>query len=335
MNATLAVSMPVKGAGPREAVDLARRAGDWGYSACWASEVQGPDAFTLLGALAVATDLQLGVAVVPVQTRSTMVLGMSAVTLAQLSGGRFALGVGASSEQIVSRWAGEPYDAPLTQVRETVEALRPILRGERASYDGRFVQMGGYKPHAEPPAPIPLFVGALNQKSLRQVGEIADGVCLNQLPPGKVPMVLDEVREGAKQAGRDLDEEGFAVMARLFCAVTDDVPAARKAVKREFAPYVATSGYNRFYRWLGYEEEAEGVAAAAEEGDREAMVEALSDRLVDEVFVLGDADEVSARVHDYVDNGVTTAAISVLSPGIEEAEKTLRAVAERWSPGQR
>ncbi|MGH3440748.1 MAG: LLM class F420-dependent oxidoreductase [Nitriliruptorales bacterium] len=335
-DATLAVDLPTAaGIAPGDALSLVRAARDWGYEACWTSEVQGPDAFTMLGALAATADFELGVAVVPVQTRTPMVLGMTAVTLAQLTGGRFTLGIGASSEVIVERWAGQPFDAPLVHVRETVEALRPILRGERSKFEGRYVRVGGFKPHAAPPAAVPLFLGSLNRRSLRQAGELGDGVCLNQLAPRHVPALLEHVRDGAGAAGRELrfgaGPDRFGVMARLFCAVTDDVPAARQVVKTIFGPYLATAVYNRYYRSIGYEEEAEAVAAAAARGDREGIVAGMSDRLVDDCFVLGGPREVAEKVRAYVDNGVTTVSIAVLNPDPDGAVTTLRAIAEGWA----
>lgn len=328
-DATLSISLPVPGLGTAEGLELVRAAHELGYSGCWASEVQGPDAFTQLGALAATTDMQLGVAVVPVQTRTTMVLGMSAVTLAELSRGRFIMGIGSSSELIAGDWAGQPFDAPYTHVRETVEALGPLLAGERASYEGRFVEMKGYRPHVTPDEPVSLYVAALGPRMLALAGELGDGVCLNQLAPQHVDTMLEQVRKGATE-GRGGLPNGFGVMARLFCAVTDDLERTRQIVKRTFAPYLATSVYNAFYSRLGYEEEAEAVADAAEARDRDAMTAAMSDRLVDDIFVLGDADAVTGKVKDYVGAGVTDPVISPVIPGREPALTTLRAIAERW-----
>ncbi len=323
----LALSLPIAGVDPREGVDLARTAAERGYTAVWGSEVQGPDAFTTLGALAVATDLDLGVAVVPAQTRTALVLAMSAISLAELSQGRFTLGIGASSELIVERWAGQPFDRPLTAVRETVAALKPVLAGERTELQGEVISIGGYRAHATPPGGrVPLVVGALNPKACRAVGEMqVDGVCLNQLAPHHVPMVLDEVARGA---GGTLPDD-YQVVARLFCAVTDDVPAARELVKATFAPYILARAYNRFYRWLGYEEAADGVLAA--KGDRRAMAAAISDELVDEVFCLGTVSQVAAKVAAYCEAGVTTPVIHPLALGREQAEATLWPLAEAWS----
>jgi len=328
-DATLAVTVPVPGLTARDSLDLARTASQWGYQAAWGSEVDGPDAFTLLGALAATTDYQLGVAVLPVQTRTVFVIGMSAVSLAQLSGGRFALGVGASSEVLVSRFGGQPFDRPLTHLREAIEALRPILRGERSTFDGSYVKVGGYKTPTPPPAPVPLYLGSLNPKSLRLAGELADGLCINQIAPKHVPAMLDEVRAGAKEAGRELPSD-FPVVARLFCLVTDDAPSARQIVKMIFAPYVATSVYNKFYRWMGYEEEAEAIAQAAKAKDREGMAKAFSDRIAEDLFVIGTAEEVVARLREYVEAGVTVPVIAPMAVSPEMAAQTLQAIGERW-----
>ena len=321
----LALSLPLTGVDARSAVDVAREAERRGYTACWASEVNGPDAFTTLGALAVATDLELGVAVVPAQTRATFVLGMTACSLAELSGGRFTLGIGSSSEVIVDRWAGAPFDKPLTAVRESVEALRPLLSGERSTLEGEVIHVGGYKPHAPPPGRVPLVVGALNPRSCRMVGRLGvDGVALNQLGPSHVGPVLEQVAAGAGGALPD----DYRVVARLFCAVTDDVAGTREIVKSVFAPYVATSVYNRFYRWLGYEDVADAVLEAA--GDRAAMAAAMSDELVDELFCLGTADEVAGKVAAYAEAGVTVPVIQPLGMDRAQAEHTLWALADAY-----
>jgi probable F420-dependent oxidoreductase len=327
----LAVTAPLSGCSARESLEVAQRAREWGYRSVWASEVDGPDAFTLLGALAATTDLDLGVGVVPVQTRTVFTLGMTAVSLAQLSGGRFALGIGASSEVLVNRFGGQPFDRPLQHLREAALALRPILRGERSTFEGRHVRVGGYKPPTPPPAPVPLFFGSLNPRSLRLTGELADGLCVNQIAPHHVPAMLEEVRAGAKASGRELPPD-LPVMARLFCLVTDDAPAARAAVARTFAAYVATSVYNRFYRWMGYEEEAEAIAAAAAARDREGMVAAFTDRMARDLFAIGDADAVVARLREYVDAGVTIPVVAPLSSDASSAATVLREIGERWEP---
>ncbi|MGI9018424.1 MAG: LLM class F420-dependent oxidoreductase [Euzebya sp.] len=326
MTHTLAVSPSFGGCSLEQSLSISQEAGDWGYEAAWVDEVVGHDAFALLAALAVRTDLHLGVAVVPVQTRAAFVLARAALTIAELTGGRFSLGIGASSEVLVTRFAGLPWTKPLTNVREMAAALKPILAGERSTFDGELVQVHGFKYGLPAPMPVPLLLGSLNPKSLRLAGEVADGVCLNQMAPKHVGKMMEEVKAGATEAGRTLPDD-FPVVARLMTVVTDDVPAATTMLKHNFAPYAATTGYNRFFRWLGYTQEADGIAAAAERGDKQAMVDAYSDRMAHDVLIIGDEDHVASRVREYFDSGVTVAAIEPLAPGPDEVRRTLRAAA--------
>lgn len=326
----IAFSLGPTNLGARAVVDTARRVEALGVTSAWASEVTGPDAFTLLGAVATATDLELGVAVVPAQTRSVFALAMSALSLADLTDGRFTLGIGASSETLVQRFAGVAYERPLTWVREVATALRPVLAGGRTTFHGDLIDIGGYRYPIPNTPTVPLWFGSLNERSLRLTGELADGLCLNQFAPHHLPRMLDEVRAGAAAAGRDLPPD-FPVMARLFVAVTDDVPGARDVVRALFAPYVANAGYNRFYRWMGYEEAADAIATAADTGDRSAMAAALTDDIIDDLFVLGTAEQVAARVGQYVEAGLTVPALEVLAPSPDAVVADMAAVLDAAS----
>lgn len=323
---TLAVSLPVAGIPLDQTVDFVRDCVDLGYDAVWGSEVQGPDFATILGAVAGAKlDVDLGVIVIPVQTRSAWLIAATAATLAQMTGGRFSLGLGTSSELIVEQWSGVPFERPLTQLRETVEAVRTILSGERLDMDGEFVTGHGYKLFGPTP-PVPLIVGALNPASLRQAGAIGDGVALNQSAPEHLPTILGEVRQGAEEAGKNFDE--MPVVSRIFCMVTDDAPAGREMVRNIFAPYAATTVYNRFFRWLGFEAEMDGVREAFGRKDRAGAAAALSDEFVKSIYVIGDANYVASRVQAYIDNGVTVPVIQPLALGRDDATRTLAAVAQ-------
>ncbi len=325
----LSLSLGPTAVGSAAVVDVAQQVADAGFASAWASEVAGPDAFTILGAVAATTDLSLGLAVAPAQTRTAFALAMAAMSLSDLTGGHFSMGIGASSPPLTERFGGVPWERPLTHLREVATALKPVLAGERSSLDGDFVRMGGYRYPAPAPTPVPLFLGSLNQQSLRLCGELADGLCLNQFGPHHLPDMLAEVRAGAAAAGRDLPDD-FPVMARLFVCVTDDVPAARLQIRRTFAPYIATPGYNRFYAWMGYEDTATRIAEAAGAGDREAMVAAFTDDVVDDLFVVGDLDTVVARIGDYVDAGVTMPALECLAPDTDGVVAMLRAIADAW-----
>lgn len=322
----LALSLPAASVPPSATVAFVKEMADAGYGSVWASEVAGPDFPTLAGAVAASTDLPIGVAVLPVYTRTAMVLAMTAATLAEMTGGRFTLGLGTSSDTIVEGFSGMPFDKPLTRLRETVQVCRALFAGERVTFEGKAISMRGYRLPLAPP-PIPIWTGALNPRSLRMAGEIADGVCLNQLGPEHLPQVLGEVKKGAEKAGRSLD--GYGVMARLFCLPFDDVEAGRTMVRRTFAPYAATNVYNRFFRSLGYEAEMDALLKAYESGDRAGAGAALSDRMIDACYVVGPEEAIAERITAYVEAGVTVPVVQVAHPDAEICRQTLHGLARR------
>src|SRR4029077_18653634 len=117
-------------------------------------------------------------AVVPVYTRALPVLAAGAGSLAQLAPGRVVLGIRASSASIVDAWGGVPYRMPVTRMRETVAALRPMLAGERVTFEGKTVRTRGFRLVSPAPAPVPIPLAALMPPMLELAGEIADGVIL-------------------------------------------------------------------------------------------------------------------------------------------------------------
>src|SRR4029079_19313427 len=128
--------------------ELVRRAEAVGYTDLWSGETNGPDGFTPLAlAAAWTSEIRLGTGVVGVLQRGPALLAQQAAALADASGGRFVLGIGASSDRIVEGWNGIPFEKPLSPIRATVEFLRPALAGERTST--------GFKIETTPP-PVPI-----------------------------------------------------------------------------------------------------------------------------------------------------------------------------------
>src|SRR3982751_5514597 len=141
------LTLPLPGlplAGQRELVEQAEAAGS---TDLWSGETNGPDGFTPLALAATQTErARLGTGVVGVFTRGPALLAQQAAALADLSGGRFALGIGASSDRIVEGWNRMPFDRPLTRIAETVDFLDASFTGERTATGFKLEQ-----PPAEPP----------------------------------------------------------------------------------------------------------------------------------------------------------------------------------------
>jgi probable F420-dependent oxidoreductase len=320
----LAISPSAPGSRADDLVGLVGRAEALGYSEAWLAEVAGPESFSLAGAIAsTTTRIELGVAVVPSSTRSPALLAMGAGTVSQLLGGRaFNLGIGSSSQLIVESWHGAEFVPPLPRVRETVEATRALLAGER-SYAGAHVRADRFTLATPPAGPVRLYVGALGPRMLRLAGAVGDGVCLNLMPAATVPRQLAEIRRGADAAGRDLPGD-FRVMARFHVVLTDDPSAGRDVVRAGFGPYFAQAVYNRFLAWTGYPEAADAVASAFAAGDRHGVAAALTDEIVDGVALVGPPGRVRERLAEYAEAGVDVAALNILgsadavSRGLEE-----------------
>ncbi len=324
----LALSPTTPGLGVSELADLCSYAEDLGYRHAWLAEVAGPDAFVLAAAIAGRTEMmELGVAVVPAYTRTPAALATAALSVSDLLGGRpFRLGIGSSSEVIVTQWHGTPLAQPVQRVRETVQATKAILNGVN-DYQGTLVTTRRFRPAVQGDGPIELWVAGLRPKMLAVAGAVGDGVCLNLMPPRVVPAQLAAVSAGATKEGRSLPA-GFGVMARLPVLVTDDPDTARDWLRATFlGPYLAQPVYNNFLQWMGYQEEAQAIASAWEAKDREGVQAAISDSLVGDLTLIGTASQVRSRLDEYGEAGITVAAISVVSAGRFAVEQTLRALA--------
>src|SRR5213083_3197181 len=122
------LTLPLPSLPLRDHADLVRRAEAAGYTDLWSGETNGPDGFTPLALCATWTErVRLGTGVVGVLTRGPALLAQQAAALSDASDGRFALGIGASSDRIVEGWNGIPFERPLSRVAETVEFLRAAL----------------------------------------------------------------------------------------------------------------------------------------------------------------------------------------------------------------
>jgi probable F420-dependent oxidoreductase len=285
---------------------VAARVEELGYDSVWIADTgAGPDAFVLGAAVATCTDrLRIGTAVIPAYTRSASVMAAGAGSLAQLAPGRIVLGIGASSDTIVDAWGGVPFERPLQRIRETTGVLRSMLAGERVTFQGRTIRTRGFRLISLPPRPVPIYLAALMPPMLELAGEIADGVILNFMPVDAVPRMLDHVRRGAERAGRD--PSSLEVVSRFQTIVTDDVPAARAALRHMMGPYFATSVYNRFVAWCGFPDEAAAILAGWQAKDRARNTAAVTDEMIDRLAIIGSAEHCRERLAAFVAAGVTT-----------------------------
>jgi probable F420-dependent oxidoreductase len=321
----LALSATTPGLTVNEQAALCAFAEGIGYRQAWEAEVAGPDPFVLATAIASQTQrMEIGVAAIPVYTRSPTALAVAALSVSNVLGGRaFRLGLGSSSDVIVSQWHGQEFTNHLRRVQETVEAIRSILNGVN-EYVGTTVSVRRVRPTVVPQGPVEIWVAGLRPRMLAIAGAVGDGVCLNLMPPRVVREQLSAVASGAASAGRTPPS---GVMARLQVLLTDDASSAREMLRSQFlGPYLAQPVYNRFLAWMGYPEEAASISAAWARRNRDEMTAAIPDHLVDDLTLIGTRAVIRDKLEEFADAGVTIAALSVLVPDRTIVEDTLRAL---------
>lgn len=313
----IAVTVPIQ-PGVEATLDHARWAEEEGFDDVWFSDSGGVDALSLAAAVGAATRrVRIGTAVIPVYSRTPAVLAASAATLHHACGGRFILGLGSSSQTMMEQWHGLEFAKPLTRVRETAALVRALLAGERSAFDGETLRSHGYRQPPLPDGSVPIHLAGLRGRMLELAGEMGDGAVVNLFPIRALPKIMEHVGRGAARAGRTLADREVVCRHQVF--VTDDKPAARALFRRRFAPYYATPVYNRFLAWAGFEEAAAEIEAGWAARDRERTTGALDDALIDEVAILGTADECRERVRALAAGGITTHIIAC--PSEEPADQ--------------
>ena len=286
-----------------------------GYTDVWSAEAGGTDAFTPLAlAAAWAPSLRLGTAIVPVFTRGAATLAQSVAAMCQAAPGRFALGIGTSSDVIVEQWNGIPFVKPVHRVRDTIRFLRAALAGEKVTEDYETFSVRGFRLGLTLPELPPILVAALRPGMLRIAGTEGDGAIINWLS-------ADDVRTVVPHVGEDKE-----IVARIFVLPTEDRDLVNLVGRRAIAAYLNVPVYAKFHEWLGRGEMLEPMWQAWHTGDRKAATEAIPEELLDELIVHGSVDEIRAHLARFTENGVTTPAPAVLGSG-EQVREVVRALA--------
>jgi len=285
----LGLALPVRESlGFQQSLELAMEAEQLGYRSLWTAEVSGVDAISTLAAYATVTSrVQLGTAVIAIQTRTPVMTAMSFASLHALSGGRTIIGLGVGSPIIAERWHGVSYPPAVTAMREAVTIMRQVLRGERTNFEGKYYRSKGFQLGLTLPKdkPVPIYLAALNPAMLRLAGEIADGVLFNYSPAEAISPMIAEVRAGAEAAGRAPGTLDYAMYVR--CCVTDDVSTAAQAYKRELSSYGFVDPYVRMFTRYGFGDDMQGFRKLWQEGKRDEAVRCISDKMAHTLAAIG------------------------------------------------
>ena len=251
-----------------------------------------------------------------VSARTPAMTAMTALTLAEISGDRFLLGLGASGPQVVEGLHGIPFAGALDRLRDTVAVVRLACRGERIAYRGRSLELprpggeGKALRLAIPARSVPIYLATLSPKSLELTGELADGWLAASFVPEHAEVFLAALRRGAERAGRALADLDLAAGGDV--AFGDDVERLVAARRPRLAFTLGAMGsarhnfYNDAFRRAGYEDDARAVQTLWLAGRRDEAAARVPDELVLRTHLLGTDAMVGARMRAYRDAGVTT-----------------------------
>ena len=302
-----------------------------GYDSVWTAEAWGSDAVSPLAWIgAQTTRIRLGTAIMQLPGRSPANAAMTAMTLDALSGERFILGLGTSGPQVVEGWHGVAWNKPLTWLREYVTIVRAVLAREapltfqgeryRIPYDGPG-SAGLGKPlksivHGR--RDIPIFAGAMAPLGQELCGELCDGILLTCMHPGRPEVILDRVRAGREKAGKSM--AGFEVAPTVAVAVGDDLEALRRPFREQLALYIGGMGakeknfYREYLSRVGYEGECVRILELFGAGQRKEAVAAVSDEMIDTLYLIGTKERIRDRFAAWKDAGVTTMIVGAQQP---------------------
>jgi len=319
-------------------LDLVKEADALGVWAVWTAESYGSDAVTPLAWVGAHTqNIKLGTAIMQIPGRTPAMTAMTAMSLCQLSKGRFMLGLGLSGPQVAEGWHGQSYAKPLTRTREYVDIVRSIFHREQPLvHQGAVYQVPYHGPsatglgkplksvlNAEPD--IPIYLAAIGPKNVELTAEIADGWLPIFFSPERYTDVFRPyVETGLAKAGRSIDS--FDIAPTVPIIIGDDLNTCWNMLRPSLALYIGGMGakgknfYNDLARRYGYEAEAEAIQDLYLAGKKAEALAKIPTALIDEVSLVGPVPRIKERLAIWKDSPVTT--INLASADI----RTLRAV---------
>lgn len=293
-----------------------------GLDICWVAEAWGSDAPSALGFYAARTErMLLGSGIMQVGTRTPVALAQTAITLSNLSGGRFLLGLGPSGPQVMEGLHGVPFARPLARVRETVEIVRQATAGGKIAHTGSEFQIplpGGdavpMRLSLRAEHPVPLYLAALSPAMLKLTGQVADGwLGTSFVPEGAAEAYFAPLQEGLAAAGRDRADLDVCQGAEVSFAADEEALGAMVAGRKKELAFslggmgsASTNFYNRAYSRQGWAEVAAAVRERWQAGDRDGAASLVTDEMVLATTLIGTEETVRRRLRVWRDAGVDT-----------------------------
>ena len=308
--------------GVRASVDLAVLAEQRGFDSVLMVEgVLSNDAVTTVAAMAGRTSrIVIGTGIANVYLRHPVMLGIAAAAIAELSEGRFVLGLGPNNEAMISR-AGLAWRDPREALRETTATLRAVFAG---------TGLPGLRPLPPAAHAIPVHWAAMALETCEAAGAHADGLMLYLCSRDRYRRAVERMRRGAAAAGRSAADVTVSLLIPTF--VHDELPVARQAAREFLVHYAGMPHYAKAFGASGFASEMDGVQKALTAGNPAAAMSALSDTLLDEVLLVGPVGRCREQLAAFREAGVPWATLGPQRVGDQDLLQQARLVASELAP---
>lgn len=303
-----------------ECVRLAEQAG---FDTAWTIDWNSKNAFVRLAAAATATErINLATGITYAFARSPILSAAASMDIDELSGGRMILGLGTGTKRMNEDWYGVPFEKPAAKMREVVQIVKQVFADQRKNtfrFDGDFyhLNIAPFQRGVPVRSDIPVYVAGVNPLMIGVAGEVSDGLVGHPLYSRRYiqevvrPALQKGIDQGQRQAG-DVDLSSY-----IICAISRDAETARREAKNQIAFYSTVKTYDRILDLHGWETEKQGIRQAFRTVDIQAMSDAVSDDMVDQIAVAGTPDECRkqlARYEGIVDQAILYSPTFGLSP---------------------
>ena len=315
----------------RESIEKVHIAEALGYELVATGEAWGPSTVPWMTLLAAHTrGIQIGTSILNVYSRSPAAIAQEFAMLETLSGGRMVCGLGSSGHRVIEHFHGVPFERPLRRIRETVEIINLLIKGERLDYQGEIfnMQRGFRLDYDRPRDHVPIYIAAITPKSIRQTGEIADGIFPIHWPKSQFASLRQALADASQAAGRPADSVTIAPFTNVHVLGSGEDEAAWRAAREPLFHYINRMGdfYWNMLADNGFEAEVMASRAAWHNRDMDAAMDAISENMVREIQVIGPLESVAEQLAEREASGAELQLVQMPAGSTATAGRRLEAL---------
>ena len=315
------------GADWRESVEKVQIAESLGYELVATGEAWAPSTLPWLTLIAANTErITIGTSILNVYSRSPGAIAQEFAALETISGGRMVCGLGSSGHRVIEHFHGVPFETPLRRIREYTEIIKLLIRGDRLEYEGDIftLKRGFTLDYERPRTELPVYIAAITPRSIRQTGEIADGIFPIHWPKGRFASLRDSLADASTSAGRAADSVTIAPFTNVYVLDGTNDEAQWQAARAPLFHYVNRMGdfYWNMLADNGFEPEVSASRNAWSGRDRDGAMSAISEEMVREIQVIGSIESVAEQLAERASLGAELQMVQM--PGGTAAEAGAR-----------